>query len=222
MLNKIYSNIADDKNEDSLAFKLRLNRISLLKEQLIIKDKPLKILDIGGTELFWKRMGLCDDKNFEITVINLLKEEEANCTNIRSRICDARFMNEFKNNEFDIAFSNSVIEHVGSYKDQKLMANEIQRVGKNFFIQTPNLYFPIEPHVFFPFFQFFPMKVKLIMIRNFKLGFSKNTEIKEAEDVIKSLRLLKKSELKKLFPDAKIIEEKIYGIVYSFMVINSD
>lgn len=50
-------------------------------------------------------------------------------------------MLQFKEKEFDLVFSNSVIEHVGGFQDQMKAANEIRRVGKNYFIQTPNKYF---------------------------------------------------------------------------------
>ena len=63
-------------------------------------------------------------------------------------------MDFFKDKSFDAVFSNSVIEHVGTFEDQKMMANEVIRVTNFYFIQTPNLYFPIEPHFLVPFFQF--------------------------------------------------------------------
>jgi 2-polyprenyl-3-methyl-5-hydroxy-6-metoxy-1,4-benzoquinol methylase len=73
-------------------------------------------------------------------------------------------MPQFQNDEFDIVFSNSVIEHVGSYEEQNLMASEVRRVGKRYFIQTPNLFFPIEPHFLFPFFQFLPLDYRVTLI----------------------------------------------------------
>jgi hypothetical protein len=52
----------------------------------------------------------------------------------------------FKNDEFDWAFSNAVIEHVGNHKRQKEFLDEMLRVAKNVFFTTPNKYFPIESH----------------------------------------------------------------------------
>ncbi len=43
----------------------------------------------------------------------------------------------FKDKSYDIVFSNSVIEHVGNLEKQKQFADEVQRVGKSYFIQTP-------------------------------------------------------------------------------------
>ena len=61
----------------------------------------------------------------------------------------------FGDAEFDVAFSNSVIEHV-PHELQPAFASEISRVAKRYFVQTPNRYFPIEPHYQLPFFQFLP------------------------------------------------------------------
>jgi hypothetical protein len=60
-------------------------------------------------------------------------------------------MPQYRDKEFDIAFSNSVIEHVGNDLRIRQMADEVRRVGRNY-LQTPNYYFPLEPHFFFPFF----------------------------------------------------------------------
>ncbi len=139
--------------------------------------------------------------------------------NFNSIVGDARDLKEFKENQFDVVFSNSVIEHVGDYNDQLQMANEIRRVGKRYFVQTPNLYFPIEPHFVFPFFQFLPVEVKLWLITHFDLGFyQKITNKQTALDAVTSIKLLNKKEFISLFPNAKIFEEKFFGLTKSFIV----
>ena len=50
------------------------------------------------------------------------------------------------------------------------MAAEAQHVGRNYFIQTPNFYFPVEPHWVFPFFQFLPVATRVMLTRRFSLG----------------------------------------------------
>ena len=57
----------------------------------------------------------------------------------------------FPDKEFDWAFSNAVIEHVGNRDDQILFLNEMMRVSKQVFFTTPNKFFPVESHtnVFF-------------------------------------------------------------------------
>lgn len=140
-------------------------------------------------------------------------------TNIRSVIGDARTMPQFEDKEFDIVFSNSVIEHVGDYGQQRQMADEIRRIGKRYFVQTPNRYFPIEPHFLFPFFQFLPLLMKVFLLTHFNLRwFKKTTDKDKAEEVAKSITLLSRREFMSLFPDAKIHKEKFFGLTKSFTV----
>ena len=65
-------------------------------------------------------------------------------------------MPEFTTGEFDVVFSNSVIEHVGDFDDQRRMADEVRRVGRRFFVQTPNRWFPLEVHTRLPFVHWLP------------------------------------------------------------------
>jgi hypothetical protein len=163
-------------------------------------------------------MGLAGDRNFEITLLNL-SQIEIHHSNLESVVGDARNMREFGDGEFDVVFSNSVIEHVGDYKNQKQMALEVQRVGKRYFLQTPNFYFPFEPHFLFPFFQFFPLWLKVFLIRHFNLGWYNRVSGKEqALRTASSVRLLKKWELKELFPNAIICNERFAGLTISFIV----
>ena len=52
----------------------------------------------------------------------------------------------FQDQEFDLVFSNAVIEHVGNQSNQLQFINEHSRVGKNWMLTTPNRLFPIESH----------------------------------------------------------------------------
>ena len=46
----------------------------------------------------------------------------------------------FGDKSFDIVFSNAVIEHLAA-EDQKRMAKEISRVGRSWFVTTPNFWY---------------------------------------------------------------------------------
>lgn len=128
-------------------------------------------------------------------------------------------MKQFKDKEFDVVFSNSVIEHVGGWGNQQKMAKEIQRVGKHYFVQTPNYYFPIEPHFLLPIFQFLPVKRKVWLIQHFTLGWRPKTpDYSEAVKMVNSIRLLTKTELFYLFPKSTVLEEKFLGFTKSFIL----
>jgi ubiquinone/menaquinone biosynthesis C-methylase UbiE len=179
--------------------------------------RPVTILDVGGDESYWKTMGMNAEDKVLVTLLNLT-EENITLSNITSIAGDARNL-QFEDQSFDVVFSNSVIEHVGSHADQMNMANEVRRVGKHYFIQTPNKYFPLEPHFLFPFFQFLPVSLRVRLLRSFNLGWFKRTpELDKAKEIVESIRLLGKEEFLKLFPDAELYEEKAFGMTKSFVV----
>jgi len=92
-------------------------------------------------------------------------------------------------------------------------------VGKKYFIQTPNYYFPFEPHFLFIGFQFLPVKFRASLIRHFNLGwFKKEMDYKKSLEIAKSVRLLKKKEIQILFPDATIYREKFLCFTKSFLI----
>ena len=62
----------------------------------------------------------------------------------------------FSDRQFDIVFSNAVVEHAGSRQQQRAFVDEVQRVGRRFFITTPNRWFPIELHTALPLFHYLP------------------------------------------------------------------
>ncbi len=215
---KIFRKFADNKQAFSLATKLRQKRFKLFKSFIAPISRPLNILDVGGTQIFWKRMRFTDINDINVVILNLTKSE-ISYPNFKSIEGDARNLKMFRDNEFDIVFSNSVIEHVGNFKQQQQMADEVKRVGKRFFIQTPNRYFPIEPHFLFPFFQFLPLKIQICLLRNFEIGWNNKIRDKQkAIEKINSIRLLSLKELKQLFPEAMIYKEKFFGLTKSFIV----
>ena len=65
----------------------------------------------------------------------------------------------FPDKSFDVVFSNSVIEHLGDPRKHEQYAREIARVGVRYFVQTPNRWFPIEPHLLTPLVHFLPRDV---------------------------------------------------------------
>jgi ubiquinone/menaquinone biosynthesis C-methylase UbiE len=217
LLTKIIKNLADSSDHNSLAAKLRRKRFTLFNSLIESLPKPLNILDVGGTQIFWERMGLINRVDANITLINLC-EVEVTYPNFISIIGDGRDMTKFKNKEFDVIFSNSVIEHVGHYEQQRELANEVRRVGKRYFLQTPNRYFPIEPHFLFPFFQFLPLKIKVFLLIHFSIGWYKKISQKQkASQEINAIRLLNERQLKNLFPEAKIYREKFLGLTKSLL-----
>jgi len=212
----MFRRIADNRDEQSMAVRFRRKRFAFFLSLLSQLERPVRVLDIGGTEGYWKTMGLDATDQVFITLLNL-SQDNVTLPYLTSIVGDARNL-DMKDNSFDIVFSNSVIEHVGGHQDQMQMAKEVHRVGRCYFVQTPNKYFPLEPHFLFPFFQFLPIRLRVFLLRNFNLGWFKRTpNAQEAREAVESIRLLTKREFAALFPDALIYEEKILWMTKSFV-----
>lgn len=215
---KILKKVADHRRDDSLAARLRRQRFALFRRLIWSLNRPFDILDVGGTALFWQRMGFAEERDVRIVLLNT-REPRSAYPNLTSVIGDARDLGGFGDNEFDVIFSNSVIEHVGGYDDQRRMAGEIRRVGKRYFLQTPNRYFPIEPHFLFPFFQFLPLSLQVFIVRHSGSGWRGRIPDKHrAAEVVGSIRLLTESEVRALFPGGTVYKEKFLGLTKSFVV----
>ncbi len=208
--------LANGWDSNSAAGRLRAKRFALLVELARFFEPPVRILDVGGQEQFWLAMdpGLLPE--MELTLLNL-HEGTSRVPNSRCVQGDARSMREFGDGAFDIVFSNSVIEHVGGLRDQKRMADECQRIGKAYLVQTPNRHFPLEPHFLLPFFQYLPLPVRAWLHASADIGWWKKAPgFFQAFEEVESIRLLTKAEMTYLFPRARIIEEKVAGLTKSF------
>lgn len=210
--------IANPALENSLATKTRQKNFELFRSLVSTVPKPLKILDIGGTQYYWEKVNFLENDDIEIILLNVSKEE-INHPMLKSIAGDARRLIDIKDKEFDIVFSHSVIEHVGGFDDQRRMAEEIKRVGKRYFLQTPNRFFPVETHFLFPMFQFIPLCIKVWLVSHFDIGWYRRTpDKKKALEIVKSIRLLTKKELCELFPEGRIDGERFFGLTKSFLV----
>jgi hypothetical protein len=118
------------------------------------------------------------------------------------------------NNAYDIAFSNSVIEHVGSWERQEQFAGEIRRVGKALWVQTPAYECPIEPHYLTPFVHYLTPRLRKATIRWFTVrGWIERPSPEQINSMVETTRLLRKAEMRKLFPDCDIITERVLWII---------
>jgi hypothetical protein len=98
------------------------------------------------------------------------------------------------------------------------MANEVQRVGKRYFVQTPNRHFPIDPHFPFPFFQFLPASTRTYLLRALPLAWvGRIKDPIKAREVAQSVNLLSEEDVRALFPGCKLHHEKVLGMTKSFI-----
>jgi predicted SAM-dependent methyltransferase len=213
---------ASSDHPQSLGAKFRANRLRKF-EKLYFRnfnpEKSIFILDVGGTDYFWKNSQIPNIPGVRITLLNLHLEKTTH-PHINSMIGDATDMKEFGDRHFDLIVSNSVIEHLYSYENQRKMADEIRRVGRKYFIQTPNKYFPIEAHYAIPFAQYLPKKLLFFILTKTKLSRFKRWKAQAAQQYLDEIRLLNKSEMKGLFPESKILKEKVWLMTKSITAHN--
>lgn len=221
-MSKIKDLFAASDNPKSLGAKFRAKRTKKF-EKLFFRnfnpEKSISILDVGGTDNFWIKSQIPNVPGVRITLLNLHLEKTSH-PHISSMIGDATNMKDFGDKKFDLVFSNSVIEHLYTFENQQKMANEIQRVGRKYFIQTPNKYFPIEAHYAIPFAQYLPKKLLLLILTKTKLSRLQRWDYQAAKQYLDEIRLLNKSELGQLFPKSKLIKEKVLGMTKSLTAHN--
>lgn len=171
------------------------------------------ILDVGGFYNNWEYINV----NPKLTILNLSQRPDNMPKHVDYIQGDALNL-PFCDNSFDIVYSNSVIEHVGSFDNASRMASEMSRVGKGYYCQTPNYWFPMEPHLLMPFFHWLPNRKQEFFARYFSIwGLATKPTIMETHEMVNSINLLKFYDMKYLFPDAQFINEKLFGITKSLV-----
>ncbi len=167
-----------------------------------------RILDVGGYLMNWRLISVRP----RLILLNLpgstRMESAAGVAWVHG---DGRRL-PFADQGVDLVYSNSVIEHLTILPNQQAFAREIARVGRRYYVQTPNRYFPIEPHYQLPLFQFLPVSAQRALNRRFSLGWR---EKGRWEDV----NLLTAADLRRLFPDAEIHRERVLGLTKSLMAV---
>jgi hypothetical protein len=212
--------LASGHNPNSLSNRMRTRRFRIFESLVKTAPRPLRILDVGGTNLFWEQRGWADRDDAQITLLNLSLEEKRH-RNIVSITGDATDLSQFGDGSFDVVFSNSVIEHLFTFENQRRMAAEIRRVARAFWVQTPNFWFPMEPHFHVPGWQWMPVGARVAMLRRWKCGWiGPCPDPAKALERVNEVRLMTSRELKELFPGAQLKAERFGGLVKSWIAID--
>jgi SAM-dependent methyltransferase len=191
--------------------KQRQERMQLFIKKMEIKGGE-RIIDLGGSAAFWSDCPL----SLNLTIVNLpgslVKEnpnKQHNVTFVEGNACDLPLISD---ESFDIAFSNSVIEHVGPRENQVAFAREVNRIAPRFWVQTPSLWFPIEAHNHMPFWWAYPEPLKRKFISRWRQKLPAWTEMIEGTTVIK------RKELERMFPTGTIWTERFAGFPKSYVI----
>jgi methyltransferase family protein len=180
-----------------------------------------RVLDLGGGLYFWelaKNEGLPVP---QVTVLNVRPGPTQLLPQVRWLIGDARSTG-FEDNSFDIVFSNSLIEHLEDWEGQLQFANEARRLAPNYFVQTPDKRFPIEPHFVTPFVHWLPKRVRASVLRNGTLwGLIQRPDQDMCQKLVREIELLGPKQMRCLFPDSKMISEHFAGIPKSLVAFRA-
>lgn len=189
-------------------------------EQYLHPSPHDTMLDVGGTTAMWEQSEL---PLAQVHVLNLdprwIQHEQPSAIPLFPLVGDALNL-PIPNRQYDIVFSNSVIEHVGTWENQLQFAAEARRTGKRLWIQTPAREFFIEPHYLTPFIHWLPKSIQRQLLRYFSIwGWLNHPSPKAVADIVDEIRLLSHAEMKVLFPDCDILEEKLWGMTKSYIAV---
>jgi SAM-dependent methyltransferase len=198
-----------------------------LFEQQIKPAESLRILDVGAEVNTSGNNGLqfidWYPWKHRISAINISPQHIASVHKLYPEVdavvgdaCKLPWSDKY----FDVVFSNAVIEHVGNYEKQKRMAEEIMRVGKRWFVTTPNRWYPFEFHLRLPLVTWLPgttyLKIGQLIAYNHISG--KYTRGNKRSD----LKLLSARELRELFPGSNIIKQRITFMAETLICTGGD
>jgi len=221
--------LVDYSNPKSLASRFRRRRFvhieSLVRKVLAVRES-CTIIDVGGTAMYWKLMDPGLLEKCRVTIVNLAtakgldpKQDIPPVGEFRFDLGDGREL-DFKDKSFDIAHSNSVIEHVGVLADMRRFAREIVRLSHYYYVQTPNMWFPVDPHYGVPLFHWLPLPLRARLLATMDIGLQKKrATLQEAVNYVEFVNLLDCNMLKDLFPQAEIRRERFLFMAKSLMAL---
>jgi SAM-dependent methyltransferase len=158
-----------------------------------------RVLDIGCGALGLRAL----EPSLDVTGVDIDEHPEYPGPFVRA---DAAAGLPFAENEFDLTYCSSVIEHVPRAR-RAAFAAELRRVARGWFVQTPARSFPIEPHALLPFAHWLPLPLRAAY---WQLGAS--------GDAPGSIELLSRGELEALFGPARA--ERFAGLAKSWVCVS--
>ncbi len=191
---------------DAVSLRSRRRKLRLFLDELQ-PGPDTTVLDIGADEVGFGDEGgeaACSTHNFleqlypwphRITALGLhdgarFRARHPQIAYVQGDACAL----PFADHAFDVAFSNAVIEHVGSPERQRQFVAEAVRVARRVFVTTPNRWFPLEVHTRLPLVHWLPDRLAHPVYDAVGKGWAKDT------------LLLGPAGLRELFPgDVRVI-----------------
>jgi len=180
-----------------------------------------RILDVGGAPETWELLA----QRPRVTLLNTPRTRDEMSRAAAWVAGDGRAL-PFPDGAFDIVFSNSVIEHVGDAASQRRFAAEVTRVGRRYWVQTPNRRFPLEQHLLTPFVHWLPRAWQHRIVPRFTVWTWLVRPARDRRDFylehyLNEVRLLDAAEMAALFPGASILRERFLGCTKSLVAVKA-
>lgn len=204
----------------SVGARKRAERWALV-QRLFPDLATLRVVDLGGTVEAWRRAPV---RPAEVTVVNLFEPGESReswLLPVTGDACDARtaLRRAGAATEFDLVFSNSLLEHVGGHAQRVALAAEVHALAPRHWVQTPYRYFPVEPHWLFPMLQFLPIAARARVAAVWPLAHSRPEDAAASMSEVQWTELVGVAELRAYFPGSEIHREKVAGLTKSITAV---
>ena len=203
----------------TISARFRRRRMQALARRFALTAET-RILDIGGTPECWSLI----PERPRVTLLNMPRAKDDVGAGSAWVAGDGRLL-PFRDRSFDLVFSNSVIEHVGDAESQWRFAREVARVGRAWWVQTPNRWFPVEQHLLTPLLHWLPRSWQRRLMPRLNLWqrlapVSEDRRRFYIEHYLNDVRLLDAAGLRALFPGAQIVRERFCGLTKSLVAVS--
>lgn len=219
IVNKIHHKLGDPDQPRSFSSSRRSKRFTELLRRFP-NLRGMRVLDLGGTPDFWSSVPV---RPTHVTTMNLDDQydpDEPWLDHVVADACDLRSL-EGCGGRYDLVVSNSLIEHVGGHARRQDFAQVVEAAAPSHWVQTPDRYFPIEPHYLGPGFQFLPPRARAEVVRRWPIAHERVYTSAEALSQVLTIELISATELQHLFPHSTIWHERLAGLSKSIVAVKS-
>ncbi len=200
----------------SLSSAFRARRWQLLLDRFA-DLASLSVLDLGGTVAGWSVAPVAPAR---LTIVNREPATGPVPDHVEVVLGDACALDRsITGRSWDLVFANSVIEHVGGHDRRVAFAESIRALAPHHWVQTPNRWFPIEPHFLVPGLQYLPTRARAWVIADWPLNKWRPADRRAAMEAALELELLGRSELAHYFPTSTIIAERVGPFAKSLVAV---
>jgi len=186
-----------------LAYRRRF-RVDFILSKVVFANK-MKVIDIGcGVD--GRSFDDYVPEDWEITGIDIIPNKRIHHKHPRFSYIkqDAQDLSRFRDNEFDLAVSIGMLEHITEESVFKRIVSEIRRIAKQYIVVVPYKYCWVEPHYGIPFFPLLPYSMKLAVVKLLNLSNHRQVVKRDPEYINKNYRWLSNAQYRVEFPDSTI------------------